>query len=83
MTFNEAKVRLKELAKGRYCSLSYEITTRANGEEYSDCTLYLTEPGLSGLSFSAFKKPSWDEAFREMEHLLATPIPPKGDEAPK
>lgn len=41
MKMRDALEELKTLANERYCSLSYEIITRADGKEIIQCSAYI------------------------------------------
>jgi len=45
MTFLEAKAELKEIARGEYHSVRYEVTEYASGGEEVDCYVYIHDYG--------------------------------------
>ena len=53
MKFEEALIKLRKIAKGKYCNLTYGITVRPSGEREVVLLVGPTEPatnlGLSGV----------------------------------
>lgn len=56
MTFKQAKRKLKEEAKGQYHSIKYDLSEHSNGDQTSDCTLYVAHRGMHNA-------PTWEHAF--------------------
>ena len=59
MTFAEAKQRLKEVARGRYHSVEYDLTEFAEdcgSRQETTCTLYIDGEGL-------FHGPTFEDVF--------------------
>jgi hypothetical protein len=71
MTFKEAQIKLKEIAKGRYYHLSFEFTEYTNKEQRTECHLYI-DPGIRAYAST------WDLAFKLLEEKLN----PKMEEFP-
>jgi hypothetical protein len=66
MQFQEAKDRLKKLAKGEYHTLSYEFTEAREGEFNTFCRIYIHDKdgGKSGMG------QTFGQAFDELEEKL-------------
>jgi hypothetical protein len=68
MKFQEAKDKLKELAKGKYHNLAFSLTEDSSGEIETSCSIYLgTEKIGHGISTNA---PTWEQAFALVEAQL-------------
>ena len=63
MQFTDAKNKLKELANGKYHSITYELNEYSNGKLETKCYLYI-DP------YICFKAPTWAEAFAKLEKYL-------------
>jgi len=63
MQFTDAKNKLKELANGKYHSITYELTEYSNGKLETKCHLYI-DPHIS------FLASTWREAFTKLEEYL-------------
>lgn len=68
MTFEQAEIRLKKLADGKYYSLSYDLSTSADGKKEARCWVYV-DPRKSG------RGATWKEAFSHLELMLDTKNP--------
>jgi hypothetical protein len=68
MTFLQAKTELKEMAKGEYHSLSYEMTEYSDGEIRVECRVYIHghEHSYGG---------TWEEALSKMRVHMFVPEP--------
>lgn len=63
MKFSEAKSKLKELARGKYHSISFEVSEYTHGNRETGCTLY-----IDGHSHATGY--TWEEAFSALERLI-------------
>ena len=63
MTFKRAKRDLRTLAKGKYCTIRYALTTYKDGREEAKCAVY-----IDGYSWSI--RPTWAEALEAMKNAL-------------
>ena len=59
MRFNEAKHKLKEIANGEYCSLTYEQSIKNNIPVSQECTMYIESRGLRTSS-------TWEQVLADM-----------------
>jgi len=59
----KAKQRLKELAKGRYHYLSYEVTNYHTGKLEIRCNVYVEDYGF-------FSAGSWDKAIEKLQKWM-------------
>lgn len=64
MTFLEAKAALKDLAKGEYHSISYEISEYSSGGLDIKCTLY-----VHGYRYTADCR-TWEDAIQDMKQQM-------------
>lgn len=60
MKFTEARDKLKEIAKGRYHSLRYTLCEFKDGEQVSECGLY-----IDGLDW--YYAHTWEDTFRKLK----------------
>ncbi|MDY6862809.1 MAG: hypothetical protein SV062_07445 [Thermodesulfobacteriota bacterium] len=60
MKFLEAKAKLKELAKGRYHLIRYELTEYPTGKLEVKCTVYID-------GYSHNSGTTWEEAFNNLQ----------------
>jgi len=58
-----AKLRLKELAKGRYHHLAYEVTENGFGDVRIRCNVYLEGYGV-------FSAGTWDKAIEKLKKWM-------------
>lgn len=63
MKFADAHAKLRAIAAGRYCSISYELTTFSDGELKSRCGVYLD-------GYKWYHANTWDAAFHELNKAL-------------
>ena len=75
MKFKEAKDELKSLAKGKYHSLSYELTEFISGRLEAECSLYIA-PRIP------VRGSTWQEAFIKMKIALGGESQVDSSEAP-
>jgi hypothetical protein len=74
MRFQEAKDKLKELAKGQMHSLEFSLTEHKNGAVMTKCYLFLMSPDTQkGIGKAA---ETWDKAFA----LIEAELMPDGEE---
>jgi hypothetical protein len=73
MTFQEAKEKLRGIAKGRYHSIQYSITIPEDGQVEEKCELY-----IDGESWWVSK--TWEGAFVKIADSMPPPMPPKEKE---
>jgi len=59
----EAKEQLKELAKGKYYHLAYEVTEYRKGKLGIRCNVYLEDYGF-------FSAGSWDKAIAKLQEWM-------------
>ena len=74
MEFKQAHEKLKKLAKGKYFSLDYELTTYINGKKRTVCRVYIDgETYFGGATFA--------EAFRARKQAINPTVEqmPEGD----
>lgn len=77
MKFSEAKDKLKELAKGKYHSLTFDFSEYSSGKIESQCRLYISEHGSKEGS-------TWEEAFAALEkEINGAPVEEFPDIEPK
>ena len=70
MTFMEADALLAGIANGAYRSLRFEMTTYADGEVRTDCTVYIDgSRWISGHT--------WAETFRKLSEADEVEQPPE------
>ena len=76
MTFKQAKKQLLIVAKGEYCSLSFELSMRLTpeAEDTTNCHLYVNRS-------KAGDGPTWAEAFVSLEQEM-NPKPTLIEEIP-
>jgi len=70
MTFKQASAELRELAKGKFRSLYYTLTTDDDGNEKAECRVYI-DPQISSKAHT-----TWREALDDMKERL-NPQPKK------
>jgi len=58
-----AKLRLKELAKGRYHYLGYEINETSSGRVGISCNVYIEDYGF-------FSADTWDKALAKLQKWM-------------
>jgi len=58
-----AKLRLKELAKGRYHHLAYEVTEHSTGKLEIRCNIYVEDYGF-------FSADTWDQALAKLQNWM-------------
>ncbi len=63
MKFLDAKAELKELAKGKYHSMNYELTECKSGKLEAKCFLYI-DPNISSSG------ETWEDALNKMKVKL-------------
>lgn len=63
MTFLEAKAELKEMAKGRFYSITYELREYSSGRLQAECELYI-DPRISTVGST------WEEVVTNMRFKL-------------
>jgi hypothetical protein len=75
MTFKEAREKLKRIADGRYCSLSYKESHSSSGDLEVECAVY-----IGGHSF--YRGPTWETAFELLRLGLKLNQEPREDVKP-
>ena len=69
MTFKQAEQSMRRIAKGRYHSILFELTTDQRGNQRTECRVYL-DPSLAGTG------PTWAKAFEALDNEMnPKPIP--------
>lgn len=75
MKFLEAKEKLLEMAKGKYCAIEFDLNVYSNGKEKTTCRVYIAgHPYENGLT--------WNEALEKMRERVEY-IEPKNEELPE
>ena len=64
MKFQQAAEKLKEMAGGKYHSISYEMTTYASGDQRASCKMY-----IEGLGWTS-DVPTWESALDYAQAML-------------
>ncbi|MBA7559110.1 hypothetical protein ES708_00723 [subsurface metagenome] len=63
MRFGQAKKKLAEIANGKYRSLRYEKVTHSDGEEVTECSIY-----IDGETYHSGN--TWERTFAVREAFL-------------
>ena len=75
MKFQEAKEKLAELAQGEYNALTFKLTVFSNGDEKTQCEVYIHGCGITEGS-------TWAEAIEKMYYQVKK-ITPENEELPE